>query len=81
MKGLNMRLLKLVSASALMFGVTAVPVAQASASMLSLQRAATTSEKSSDLNGSVAIILIAGAAIIGTAIYVSTNDDDEPDSP
>lgn len=75
-----MRMLKLVTASALALGVTAVPAAQASVSRLSLQRAATVSEKSSDLNGSVAIILIASAAIIGTAIYVSTNDDD-PDSP
>jgi uncharacterized membrane protein len=77
-----MRLLKLVTASVLMFGVTAVPVAQASASMLSLQRASTISEKSSNLDGSVAIMLIATAAIIGTAVYVSTNDDDDdPDSP
>ncbi|NIJ19886.1 nitrate reductase gamma subunit [Sphingomonas naasensis] len=76
-----MRTLKLVAASALTFGAASVPVAQASTSMLSLQRAATAGEKSSDLNGSVAIILIATAAIIGTAIYVSTNDDDEPDSP
>ena len=76
-----MRILKLVTASALALGVAAVPAAQASVSMLSLQRAATVGEKSSDLNGSVAIILIASAAIIGTAIYVSTNDDDDPDSP
>jgi hypothetical protein len=76
-----MRLLKVVTASALMFGVTAVPVAQASASKLSLQRASTVSEESSNLNGSVAIMLIATAAIIGTAVYVSTNDDDDPDSP
>ncbi|WBY06232.1 hypothetical protein PIB19_11320 [Sphingomonas sp. 7/4-4] len=81
MKGLNMRLLKLVTASVLMFGVTTAPVAQASASMLSLQRASTISEKSSNLDGSVAIMLIAAAAIIGTAVYVSTNDDDDPDSP
>lgn len=80
-KGSNMRLLKLMSAAVLAFGVTATPVAQASASMLSLQRASTADDGSSDLNGSVAIILIAGAAIIGTAIYVSTTGDDEPDSP
>jgi uncharacterized membrane protein len=76
-----MRLLKLVTASALTFGVTAVPAAQASASMLSLQRASTVAEKSSNLDGSVAIMLIATAAIIGTAVYVSTNDDGDPDSP
>ena len=75
-----MRLLKLVTASELTLGVTTVPVAQASTSMLSLQRASTISEKSSNLDGSVAIMLIDTAAIIGTAIYVSTNDDD-PDSP
>ncbi|ATY32118.1 hypothetical protein [Sphingomonas psychrotolerans] len=75
-----MRLLKVVTASMLTFGVTAVPVAQASASMLSLQRASTAGEKSSNLDGSVTIMLIAAAAIIGTAVYVSTNDDD-PDSP
>lgn len=64
-----------------MFGVTAMPVAQASTSMLSLQRASTVSDKSSNLNGSVAIMLIAAAAIVGTAAYVSSNDDDDPDSP
>ena len=75
-----MRLLKLVTASALTLGVAAVPAAQASASMLSLQRASTTGENSSNLDGSVAIMLVAAAAIIGTAVYVSTNDDDEADS-
>lgn len=75
-----MRLTKLVTASMLAFSVTAIPSAQASASMLSLQRASTVSEKSSNLDGSVAIMLVATAAIIGTAIYVSTNDDDDPDS-
>jgi len=76
-----MRLIKLVTASMLAFSVTTIPTAQASASMLSLQRASTVSEKSSNLDGSVAIMLVATAAIIGTAIYVSTNDDDDdPDS-
>lgn len=76
-----MRILKLVAASALTLGAAAVPAAQASISVLSLQRAATHSEKASELDGSVAIILVATAAIIGTAIYVSTNGDDDPDSP
>lgn len=76
-----MRLPKLVTASMLAFSMTAVPAAQASTSLLSLQRASTVSEESNNLDGSVAIILVAAAIIVGTAVYVSTNDDDDPDSP
>ncbi|MBB5710534.1 hypothetical protein [Sphingomonas xinjiangensis] len=77
-----MRHLKLLTASAMLLGVTSVPAAQASASLLSLQGEAAVGEASSGAaNGGVIIMAIGAAAIIGGAIVVaSDDDDDEPDS-
>ena len=69
---------KLLTAAAVVT-MAATPVVAAPASKLSLSRAATASEKNSELAPAVIIGVLATAAIIGGAIALANNDDD-PDS-
>ena len=69
---------KLLTAAAVVT-MAATPVVAAPASMLSLSRAATSSDKDSDLAPAVLIGVLATVAIIGGAVALADNNDD-PDS-
>ncbi|WP_213980350.1 hypothetical protein [Sphingomonas sp. dw_22] len=68
-----------VSLAALSLAAVPALAAQAPASKLSL-RAATKSDKSSQLAGAPIIALIGIAAIVAGGVIIAT-DDDDPDSP